>query len=207
MFSLIFGFYNMIFSKPDVHILIVGLDYAGKSTLLEHIKSKYGPKGGVRLKPDQITPTIGMNLAKFKHKGTQVVLWDLGGQLKMRAVWERYYSEANAVVFVVDASDPERLQESYAAYLEVCASPLLRNVPIVILANKQDISGAISLQEIAGTFFAQSNQFATSGTGPSQPRLFGVSGLTGQGVSEALQTLVSEAQWHVQKSTEEMADF
>ena len=114
MFSLIFGFYNQFFSKPDVHVLIVGLDHAGKSTLLEHIKQNYSKTPG--LPPEKITPTIGMNLAKFKHRGSQVILWDLGGQLKMRAVWERYYSEAHAVVFVLDSADPARLQEACAAY-------------------------------------------------------------------------------------------
>ena len=70
----------MMFSKPDVHVLIVGLDHAGKSTTLEHIKSNYSREKG--LPPDKITPTIGMNLAKFKHRGTQMVMWDLGGQVR-----------------------------------------------------------------------------------------------------------------------------
>ena len=199
MFSLIFGFYNMAFSKPDVHLLIVGLDHAGKSTLLEHIKGRYSRQKG--LPPDQITPTIGMNLAKFKHKGTQVVLWDLGGQPKMRTLWERYYSEANTVVFVVDSTDTGRFQEAYAAFREVTSSPLLRNVPMVILANKQDLSGAATLADIAKVFLPQAHLVAHQ-----QQRLFGISALTGQGVHEALETACTEAKRYVQQASVEMAD-
>jgi ADP-ribosylation factor related protein 1 len=112
----------------------------------------------------------------------------------MRAIWERYYSEANAVVFVIDAADPGRLQEAYEAYREVCSAPLLQNVPIVILANKQDLSGAASLQEIASVFFSKS----AAGTSVVQHRLFGISALTGQGVREALETVCSEGKEHVQ---------
>ena len=190
MFSLIFGFYNMMFSKPDVHVLIVGLDHAGKSTLLERVKGSYSRDKG--LPPEKITPTIGMNLAKFKLKGTQYILWDLGGQLKMRAIWERYYSEANAVVFVVDAADRSRLEDAYIAYCGVCASSLLQDVPIIILANKQDVDGAATLQEIASLFFSNSE------TQTTPHRLFGVSALTGQGVKEAVETMCSEGRWHVQ---------
>ena len=203
MFSLIFGFYDLLFRKPDIHVLVIGLDHAGKSTLLEHIKTVYTRNYG--LPADKITPTIGMNLGKFKHKGTQVIMWDLGGQLKMRAIWERYYDEAQGVVFVVDAADPARLQEAKAAYDTVCASPALQGVPIMIFANKQDLPGASSLHEIAEIFYAPDeitlsgihnlgikklvaqNEAATR----AAHRLFGISALTGRGVAEAMETLMT----------------
>jgi len=219
MFSLIFGFYNLLFSKPDIHVLVIGLDHAGKSTLLEHIKTVYSRVQG--LPPDKITPTIGMNLGKFKHKGTQVVIWDLGGQLKMRAIWERYYDEAQSVVFVVDAADPARLHEAKAAYDAACASPALQDVPIMIFANKQDLPGAVSLHDIAEIFYtpnedtlagihnlsikklAAQNQAAAR----ASHRLFGISALTGRGVPEAMETLMTETKWHVQKAREELVDY
>ncbi len=221
MFSLIFGFYNLLFSKPDVHILIIGLDHAGKSTFLEHIKTAYTRIHG--LPPDKITPTIGMNLAKFKHKGTQVVMWDLGGQLKMRAIWERYYESANGVVFVVDAADPARLQEAKAAYDLVCASPVLSDVPIMIFANKQDLPGAVPLHEIAKLFYAPSDDHGTrvnnhssnlkaiaaqnEAAARASHRLFGISALTGRGVPEAVEALMTETKWRAQKAREEFVDF
>jgi GTPase SAR1 family protein len=56
------------------------------------------------------------SVAKIKFKGSQVVFWDLGGQLKMRSMWEKYYSEANSVIFVVDSVDLGRLDEAKLAY-------------------------------------------------------------------------------------------
>ena len=203
MFSLIFGFYDLLFSKPDIHVLVIGLDHAGKSTLLEHIKTVYSRVQG--LPADKITPTIGMNLGKFMHKGTRVVMWDLGGQLKMRAIWERYYREAQGVVFVVDAADPARLHEAKAAYDAACSSPALQDVPIMIFANKQDIPGAVSLHDIAEIFYAP-DEAALSGihnlgikklaaqnevAARASHRLFGISALTGRGVPEAMETLMT----------------
>ena len=205
MFSLIFGFYNLLFSKPDIHVLVIGLDHAGKSTLLEHIKTVYSRVQGLPSDKITPTPTIGMNLGKFKHKGTQVIMWDLGGQLKMRAIWERYYDEAQAVVFVVDAADPARLQEAKVAYDTACASPALQDVPIMIFANKQDLPGALPLHEIAEIFYAP-DEAALSGiqnlgikklavqnevAARASHRLFGISALTGRGVSEAMEALMT----------------
>jgi hypothetical protein len=51
-------------------------------------------------------------VAKIKYKGAQIIFWDLGGQSKMRTIWERYYNSANAVVFVVDSSDADRWAEA-----------------------------------------------------------------------------------------------
>jgi len=114
MFSLLSGFWNYLFTKPNLHVLIIGIDHAGKTTILEKIKSMYGKTPG--LPPEKIPPTIGMNLAKISFKGCQVVIWDLGGQLKMRGIWEKYYDEANAVVFVLDSADVGRLNEAKLAF-------------------------------------------------------------------------------------------
>lgn len=63
-------------------------------------------------------------VAKIRYKGSQLVFWDLGGQSRMRRVWEAYYSEANCVVFVVDAADPGRLEDARQAFGE-CSAGLL----------------------------------------------------------------------------------
>ena len=139
MFSLFAGFWNYYFSRPSIHILLIGLDHAGKTTILEAMKTKFGKSHG--LPPEKIPPTIGMNLAKLVYNGSQVIVWDLGGQIKMRSVWERYYSEANAVVFVVDSADISRLEEAKLAYDAACDNDSLTEseTPVLIIANKQDL--------------------------------------------------------------------
>jgi len=117
-FSLIQGFLQYLFAKPKVNILLIGLDHAGKTTLLERIKTQFGNMPGIP--PDKIPPTIGMNLAKINYKGTQVIIWDLGGQIKMRNIWEKYYETAHAIIFMVDSADIGRLEEAKLAYGEYC---------------------------------------------------------------------------------------
>lgn len=115
-------------------------------TLLERIKTKYGTTQG--LPPEKIPPTIGMNLAKIKYKGNQIVFWDLGGQTKMRKVWESYYKEANAVIFVVDSADSGRYQDAREAFASACANDILAHTPVVFIANKMDLPQARSPHEL-----------------------------------------------------------
>lgn len=137
MFSLISGFWQYYFSKPTLHVLLIGLDHAGKTTLLESIKTKFSRIHG--LPPEKIPPTVGMNLAKIQYRGAQVVIWDLGGQVRMRGIWEKYYSEANAVVFVVDSADVGRLEEAKLAYDAACDHENLSGTAVITFANKQDL--------------------------------------------------------------------
>lgn len=102
-------------------MLLIGLDYAGKTTLLEKLKGLYRPtenNHGNRppIPPNKIPPTIGMNLAKLGYQGYRMILWDLGGQVKMRHIWEKYYDDAECIVFIVDSCDRERLEEAKLTY-------------------------------------------------------------------------------------------
>jgi ADP-ribosylation factor related protein 1 len=106
-----------MWTKPKLNVLIVGLDYSGKTTLLEKVKSKFGKLPSIP--PEKIPPTIGMNLAKLQYAGHEVIIWDLGGQIKMRNIWENYYDDANAIIFVVDSTDIMRLEEAKLAYGEI----------------------------------------------------------------------------------------
>lgn len=113
-FSLISGFWQYLFTQPQLQLLIIGLDYAGKTTLLEKLKSKFGHMPSIP--PEKIPPTIGMNLARLQYKGSKLVIWDLAGQLKMRMLWEKYYDDAHCIIFLVDAYDRDRLDEAKLAF-------------------------------------------------------------------------------------------
>lgn len=111
---MISGFWQYFFTKPQVNILLVGLDYAGKTTILEQVKHKFAHLPAIP--PDRIPPTIGMNLGRVTYHNHQFIIWDLGGQFKMRNLWEKYYEEAHAIIFVVDSNDAARLEEAKLAY-------------------------------------------------------------------------------------------
>ncbi|KAE9591435.1 hypothetical protein Lal_00038864 [Lupinus albus] len=147
MFSLFYGLWKHLFSKTELHVLILGIDKAGKTTLLEKMKSVYSNIEG--LPHDRIVPTVGLNIGRIEVANSKLVLWDLGGQAGLRSIWEKYYEEAHAVVFVADASCPSRFEDVKSALEKVLRHEDLRGAPLLILANKQDLPEAVSAEELA----------------------------------------------------------
>ncbi|XP_047335168.1 ADP-ribosylation factor-related protein 1-like [Impatiens glandulifera] len=146
MFSLFYGLWKYVFSKTEFHVLILGIDKTGKTTLLEKLKSQYSNAEG--LPPDRIVPTVGLNIGRLEVSNAKLVFWDLGGQLGLRSIWEKYYEEAHAVIFVVDAACPSRFQDSKSAMEKVIRHEDLQGAPLLILANKQDLSEALTSEEL-----------------------------------------------------------
>ncbi|RWR89283.1 Small GTPase superfamily [Cinnamomum micranthum f. kanehirae] len=147
MFSLFYGLWEYVFSKTEFHVLILGIDKAGKTTLLEKLKTLYSNLQG--LPPDRIVPTVGLNIGRVEASKTKLVFWDLGGQVGLRPIWEKYYEEAHGIIFVIDAACPSRFEDSKSALEKVLRHEDLQGAPLLILANKQDLSGAITAEEVA----------------------------------------------------------
>ncbi|KAL3524256.1 hypothetical protein ACH5RR_017090 [Cinchona calisaya] len=147
MFSLFYGLWKYMFSKTEFHVLILGIDKAGKTTLLEKLKSQYSKLEG--LPPDCIVPTVGLNIGRVEVSNTKLVFWDLGGQSGLRSIWEKYYEEAHAVIYVVDAACPSRFEDSKSALEKVLRHEDLQGAPLLILANKQDLAQAVTDEEVA----------------------------------------------------------
>ncbi|KAF7222611.1 ADP-ribosylation factor-like protein 14 [Nothobranchius furzeri] len=133
--------------QPQVQVLLLGLDNAGKSTLLYKMKHKASVT---------TVPTIGFNVATLEarknRKNFNVTLWDVGGQRKMREHWPNYYQNTAALVFVLDASDRGRLEEARRELEKAMRSDQLRGCPLILLANKQDASGALTVTELKDKF-------------------------------------------------------
>ncbi|KAK6907194.1 hypothetical protein I203_101184 [Kwoniella mangroviensis CBS 8507] len=120
--------------------------------MLEKIKTMYNPTPGMR--PEKIGPTVGQNIGKITLPSTELRFYDLGGQRDIRSIWPKYYDECHAVVFVVDACDQARLTENWEVFDEVLNSPRLLNLPLLLLANKQDSPTSLSVAEIRESFDA-----------------------------------------------------
>ena len=86
-------------------VVMVGLDAAGKTTLLYKLKMGEAVR---------TIPTIGFNVETVAHKKVDFTVWDVGGQDKIRRLWHHYYLGTNAVIFVVDSNDRERIEEDYS---------------------------------------------------------------------------------------------
>ncbi|XP_022968222.1 ADP-ribosylation factor-related protein 1 [Cucurbita maxima] len=147
MFSLFYGLWKYIFSKTEFHVLILGIDKAGKTTLLEKLKSLYSNLEG--LSPDRIVPTVGLNIGRLEVLNAKLVFWDLGGQPGLRSIWEKYYEEAHAVIYVIDAACPSKFEDSKSALEKVLRHEDLQGAPLLVLANKQDLSEAVSAEELS----------------------------------------------------------
>jgi ADP-ribosylation factor protein 1 len=87
----------------DMRILMVGLDAAGKTTIL--YKLKLG---------ETVTtiPTIGFNVETVEYRNIAFTMWDVGGQDKIRPLWRHYYTNTQAIIFVVDSNDRDRIETS-----------------------------------------------------------------------------------------------
>jgi ADP-ribosylation factor related protein 1 len=184
MFGLLGGLYSHVTAQTELSILILGLDNAGKTTLLEQMKGIFKKMSGIP--PDRIPPTIGLNIGKMDVSRCKCLFWDLGGQISMRSIWEKYYKEAHGLIFVVDSADPGRFEEARLAFETVRAHEELRDVPVVLIANKIDLPGAVGKEEIEKIF-------AASCANPALFRVVPSSCLTCEGVEDSVRWVVEEA--------------
>lgn len=126
---------------PESRILLLGLDGSGKSTLL--YKLKYN-------EAVLTVPTVGFNveMLETKEKGWTLTVWDVGGQQQMRTHWKHYYQDTAGLVFVVDSQEQGRLPEAKQELEQILGSEDLKGLPLIVLANKQDLPGASSEADV-----------------------------------------------------------
>jgi len=131
--------WTRLFGKREVCIIMVGLDAAGKTTVLYRLKLG-----------DAVTtiPTIGFNVEKLEYKNILFTVWDLGGQTRTRQIWQHYYQNTDALIFVVDSSDRDRIEEANEELLNMLHREEMRNAVLLVLANKQDLPDAMTTGEL-----------------------------------------------------------
>ncbi|MHA1867640.1 MAG: ADP-ribosylation factor family protein [Candidatus Heimdallarchaeaceae archaeon] len=160
-------------------ILILGLDAAGKTTLTRYMRfGKFN---------ENMAPTIGQNIESFEFEGWTLTTIDVAGQAHFRFLWEAHYPGTEAVIFVIDSADIERLPEARDVLkTHVMNNPYMESVPILILANKQDLPGAVEapllIQMLGLHLDLKDRTFA----------VFDCSVLHGKGVKEAFIWLINE---------------
>ncbi|KAI8051302.1 ADP-ribosylation factor family-domain-containing protein [Syncephalis plumigaleata] len=183
MYTLFSGLYAHLTQKEEYNVIILGLDNAGKTTLLEQIKQIYlGIRG---LPPEKITPTVGMNIGKVEVHRSRINFWDLGGQDALRVLWDKYYDECHGIVFVIDSADSMRLDQCRETFEQMVMNDSVEGVPVVMLANKQDTDQAMRVEDIKEVF----NRIALQ-LGARDSRVLPISALKGEGVEDAIEWLV-----------------
>lgn len=131
--------FNKFVSKTPVRILMVGLDAAGKTTILYQMKLN-----------EVVTtiPTIGFNVETVEYKNISFTVWDVGGQTIIRPLWRHYYTNTQGLIFVVDSNDPERIKDAAEELHTMLQEYELRNVALLVFANKQDLPRAMTTSDI-----------------------------------------------------------
>ena len=127
------------FKHKEAKILFLGLDNAGKTTLLAMLKDD-------QLKAFQ--PTIYPTMEELKINGIVFRTFDLGGHMQARHVWKEYYVHADAIIFLVDATDVERFPEAAEELNGVLCEAELSGVPVLVLGNKIDKPAAVSEEDL-----------------------------------------------------------
>ncbi|KAK7893096.1 hypothetical protein WMY93_022248 [Mugilogobius chulae] len=143
MFSLMANCCNWLkrWREParKVTLVMVGLDNAGKTATVRGIQGE---------NPQDVAPTVGFSKVDLKQGKFEVTIFDLGGGKRIRGIWKNYYSESHGVVFVVDSTDVQRIQETRETMAEVLQHPRIAGKPVLVLANKQDKEGALAEADI-----------------------------------------------------------
>ena len=145
-------------SDNEARILVLGLDNAGKTTILK------------RLSDEDIThimPTQGFNIKSLMHSEFKLNVWDIGGfnfefflliwfqmnfligQKSIRPYWRNYFDQTDALVYVIDSADNRRLEETGVELSQLLDEEKLSGVPLLLYANKQDLLSALGPDEIS----------------------------------------------------------
>merc|ERR1711894_624960 len=172
------SYFSNLFGSKERRILILGLDGAGKTTIL------------YRLQVGEVVttiPTIGFNVETVQYKNLKFQVWDLGGQTSIRPYWRCYFSNTDAIIYVVDSMDRDRIGISKSELIAMLEEDELKSAILVVLANKQDIEGAMSVTEVHQALGLDALKNRTF-------QIFKASAIRGDGLDESMEWLSNSLQ-------------
>eukprot|EP00002_Diphylleia_rotans_P027448 TRINITY_DN54_c0_g2_i1.p1 TRINITY_DN54_c0_g2~~TRINITY_DN54_c0_g2_i1.p1 ORF type:complete len:189 (-),score=41.84 TRINITY_DN54_c0_g2_i1:393-959(-) len=166
--------------EKEMRLLVLGLDNAGKTTIVKRINGE---------DIDTISPTLGFNIKTFTFpsNGTEYKLnvWDVGGQTTIRSYWRNYFELTDGLIWVVDSADRRRLADCREELKQLLLQEKLAGATLLVFANKQDLSGALSSEEIAE--FLELAQIDTR-----HWQIQSCSAVTGEGLEEGFAWIVQD---------------
>lgn len=132
-----------MFGNKEMRILMLGLDAAGKTTIL------YKLKFGEGVKVHNTIPTVGLNMETVTFNKVKFNVWDVGGQDKVRPLWKHYYAGTQGLIFVVDSTDRERIELARQELHHIVSDPEMKDAVLLIFANKSDVPDRMDQNELA----------------------------------------------------------
>jgi len=175
--------YSYIF-KTNYNIIMFGLDAAGKTSIIYYLKNKIGDKSRVPY-PCGFTPC-------FNYKGLNIIKIDIGGCtgvrhnfIETKKLMEQAFKNAKGIIFVIDSCDIDRLEEDFIdEFNYILSHEKLKSLPILILANKQDLNRALSPENII-------KKISVEKLKEKKWHFLGTSVETGVGIEEGLDWMIS----------------
>lgn len=116
-----------------------GLDNAGKTTIVKRLNNE---------DITTVSPTLGFQIKSLQHGQYTLNIWDVGGQKTLRSYWRNYFEQTDGLVWVVDSADSRRMQDCADELHKILTEERLAGATLLILANKQDVAGALAAEEI-----------------------------------------------------------
>jgi len=129
-----------LFGNKEMRVLMLGLDSAGKTTILYKLKLGQGVS---------TIPTVGFNVETVTYKKCRFNVWDVGGQDKIRPLWRHYFAGTQALIFVVDSNDRERIDEARQELFKIINDQEMKDAILLVFANKADLESAMPPEELA----------------------------------------------------------
>ncbi|KAJ2767335.1 ADP-ribosylation factor-like protein 2 [Coemansia nantahalensis] len=127
--------------EKEIRILVLGLDNAGKTTIMKRLTGE---------SIDSVSPTLGFNITTLECDSYKVNFWDVGGQRTIRPYWRNYFEQTEGIIWVVDSADRRRMGDCAAELAALLKEDKLAGASLLVFANKQDIAGAMSDDDIKG---------------------------------------------------------
>uniref|UniRef100_A0A0D9XMY6 ADP-ribosylation factor n=1 Tax=Leersia perrieri TaxID=77586 RepID=A0A0D9XMY6_9ORYZ len=149
--------FDAFFGNKEMRVVMLGLDAAGKTTILYklhigEVLSTVPTIGFILIHPhdhDHGNASVaGFNVEKVQYKNVVFTVWDVGGQEKLRPLWRHYFNNTDALIYVVDSLDRERIGRARAEFQAIINDPFMLNSVLLVFANKQDMRGAMTPMEV-----------------------------------------------------------
>lgn len=162
--------------EKEVRVLLLGLDNAGKTTIIKKLMDE-----DIR----KIEPTLGFAIHSLAWQEYQLNVWDVGGQKCLRSYWRNYFDSTDCLIWVVDSSNSARLNDCREELHKLIQEERLMGATLLILANKQDLPGSLPSEEIEKIL-------NLSAITTHNWRIFPCSAVTGDNLTNAIDWITSD---------------
>ncbi|KAH3965277.1 hypothetical protein HBH70_151740 [Parastagonospora nodorum] len=123
----------------EMRILMLGLDNAGKTTIVKKIMNE---------DVNSVSPTLGFIIKTIEYDGYKLNIWDVGGQKTLRTYWKNYFEKTDTLIWVVDATDRERVDDCRHELAGLLQEERLSGASLLVFKNKSDVPGAMTEDEV-----------------------------------------------------------